>query len=120
MKSKRFLSVILSLMLAATLGFAQASAAASAGSSKSTKNAKATAGTQKLDINTASKDQLDALRGIGAAYSQKIIDGRPYNAKNDLVRRKIIPQATYDGIKDQIIAHQASGSSAKKTSSKSQ
>lgn len=118
MKSKTLLSLILSLMLAASLGFAQASPAASAGSSKSTKSAKATAGKQKLDINTATKDQLDALPGIGAAYSQKIIDGRPYNAKNDLVRRNIVPQATYDGIKDQIIAHR--GSSAKKTSSKSQ
>lgn len=59
----------------------------------------------KIDINTATKDQLDSLPGIGAAYSQKIVDGRPYTAKNDLVRRSIIPQSTYDGIKDQIIAH---------------
>jgi len=57
-----------------------------------------------VDINSASKADLDALPGIGEQYSQKIIDGRPYNKKTDLVKRNVIPQATYNKIKNLIIA----------------
>jgi len=68
---------------------------------------KAPSKTQPVDINSASVDDLKML-GIGDAYAQKILDNRPYQKKDQLVSRKIIPQETYDKIKDRIIAMQGS------------
>ncbi len=77
---------------------------------------KASKNAELIDINSASKQQLMTLPGIGDAYSQKIIDGRPYRAKNQLVQKNIIPQATYDKISAQIIARQNTAAPAKKDS----
>ena len=61
-----------------------------------------------IDINTAARDQLDALPQIGTARADAIIKGRPYKSKNELLDRKILPQSAYDAIKNKIVARQKS------------
>ena len=99
-----FLAIAL-LFAAASFGSAQPPATSSAKPATPSVSQKIAASKELLDINTATADQLKALTGIGDAYSKRIIDGRPYTTKNQLVTKGIIPQATYDKVKDQIIAH---------------
>jgi competence protein ComEA len=68
--------------------------------------------TGKTDLNSASKEDLMKLAGVGDAISAKIIAGRPYSSKRDLLTRKIVNQATYDKISDKVIAHDTKKASA--------
>ena len=58
-----------------------------------------------LDINTATAEQLQTIPGIGDAYAKKIIAGRPYRAKSELVQKKILPSGVYEKVKDRMVAH---------------
>ena len=96
-----FIAVLVAAALATpSMSFAQAAKA------PAKKVTKAEPAAPLLDLNTATRAELEALPAIGTAYAQKIIDGRPYKMKNELVSKKIVPGATYAKIKDKVIAKQ--------------
>ena len=107
MKIRRHLTPLLSLLLAVFLFASTGAAQSSTPKQKKDAPTAAAASTGALiDINGASATELKTLPGIGDAYSAAIIKNRPYKNKTQLVSRKIVPQATYDKIRDKVIAKQ--------------
>ena len=113
MKHNRILSFILITLLSVAFPIYAQTKSKTTAKPAATTAAKTTAPAAKtntlVDLNSATKAELETLTGIGDAYAQKIIAGRPYARKDQLIEKKIIPQGTYDKIKDNIIARQAKG-----------
>jgi competence protein ComEA len=99
------LGLVLPMLIAAP-ALSQGTMAPTATPAKPAATPAATAPAELIDINTATKAQLEPLKGIGPARADAIIKGRPYKGKDELVEKKIIPKNVYDEVKDKIIAKQ--------------
>lgn len=99
---------VLALALAAALATSPAVAQSPQPAAPTTASPSAAAPRLPLiDLNAASKDELDALPGIGPVRAEAIIKGRPYRGKDELVRKKVIPESVYEGIKERVVARQS-------------
>ena len=115
---KKDIGVIFSLILAFVLlgGQIQAQTASTESDQPTTKHSRSKhkkdssdkAAARQVDVNSASKEELQALPGIGPALADKIIQNRPYKSKRELVSRSVIPESTYKDVKDQLVAHKTS------------
>lgn len=107
-RSLRAFAIAAALVSAAT---AQAQSPQTGGASPAPARPAATApaapAAKLIDVNSATREELDALPGVGPARAEAIIKGRPYRGKDELVRKKILPESVYESIKDRIIARQA-------------
>ncbi|MBP6820577.1 MAG: helix-hairpin-helix domain-containing protein [Acidobacteria bacterium] len=111
--NKNLVAKLLFVILALSLAGAVVSAQNKTADKKAAPAAKKEAPTKAkkddaelLDINSCSKEQLVALPGVGEVYADAIIKGRPYKSKDQLVSKKIVPEASYKKFSAKVIAKQ--------------
>jgi DNA uptake protein ComE-like DNA-binding protein len=122
MPMRRTLATLVAALAALGLAFATSALAqkqeAPKADAKKTEAKAEMKSAEPMDINSASEKELATLKGIGDVRAKAIVKHRPYKGKDDLVKKKIIPQSVYDDIKDQIIAKQSAPKEAAKEAPK--